>query len=66
VERSKKDLGVGTGNPCNEEDMNLFYGDITFTTDNDAKTPFWHAPWLEGRNPKDIAPKKFESCKRKN
>jgi hypothetical protein len=40
VERSKKDLGVGTDNPCNDEDMNLFYGAITITIDNDAKTPF--------------------------
>jgi hypothetical protein len=33
---------------------------------NGRKTPFWHAPWLEGKRSRDIAPKFFEICKRKN
>jgi hypothetical protein len=30
-----------------------------------GKTLFWHAPWLHGKAPKDIAPKNFESSTRK-
>jgi hypothetical protein len=30
------------------------------------KTPFWHAPWLDGRKPIEIAPLVFAKSKRKN
>jgi hypothetical protein len=56
---------VGSGNPCNEEDMNIFYAATKITIGNGGKTPFWHAPLLHGRAPKDIAPKFFESSSRK-
>jgi hypothetical protein len=45
--------------------MKIFYAATTITLGNGCKTPFWHAPWLDGKMPKDIAPKIFEICKRK-
>jgi hypothetical protein len=58
-------IWVGTGNPCTEEDMDIFYAATTITVGNGRKTLFWHAPWIQGRALKDIAPKIFESssCK---
>jgi hypothetical protein len=58
-------IWVGSGNPCGKEDMALFYAATTITIGNGRKTPFWHAPWLEGRAPIDIAPLIFEISKRK-
>jgi hypothetical protein len=55
-------IWVGYGNPCSKEDMDLFYGATTIILGNGNKTPFWHAPWLEGRIPKDVAPNIFEVC----
>jgi hypothetical protein len=46
--------------------MEIFYAATTITLGNGRKTPFWEAPWLAGRKPRDIAPKNFEICKRKN
>jgi hypothetical protein len=46
--------------------MSIFYAATTITLGNGCKTPFWHAPWLGGRIPRDIALKKFECSKRKN
>jgi hypothetical protein len=46
--------------------MEIFYAASTISLGNGRKTPFWHAPWLNGLMPKDIAPKKFQICKRKN
>jgi hypothetical protein len=45
--------------------MAIFYAATTITVGNGAKTPFWHAPWLHGHAPIDIAPLIFESSKRK-
>jgi hypothetical protein len=58
-------IWVGSGNPCGKEDMALFYAATTITIGNGRKTPFWHAPWLEGRAPIDIAPLIFEISKHK-
>jgi hypothetical protein len=55
----------GTGNPCTDKDMKIFYATTTITLGNGRKTPFWHAPWVHGRKPKDIAPRIFDICKRK-
>ena len=46
--------------------MDMFYAATTITVGNGLKTPFWHAPWLEGRKPKDIAPLIFECSSAKN
>jgi hypothetical protein len=46
--------------------MELFYAATTITLGNGKKTPFWHAPWLNGTRPIDIAPLIYESSKRKN
>jgi hypothetical protein len=59
-------IWIGSGNPCSEEDMELFYAATTITLGNGKKTPFWHAPWLNGTRPIDIAPLIYESSKRKN
>jgi hypothetical protein len=48
-----------------EKDMEILYAATKITLGNGQKTPFWHAPWLEGKMPKDIAPKIFKLCKRK-
>jgi hypothetical protein len=36
------------------------------TVGNGYKTPFWHAPWLYGRKPIDIAPLIYTSSMLKN
>jgi hypothetical protein len=58
-------IWAGTGNPCNEKDMEIFYAATKITLGNGQKTPFWHAPWLGGKKPKDVAPQIFKICKRK-
>jgi hypothetical protein len=45
--------------------MDIFYTATMISLVNGEKTPFWNAPWLDGRKPKDIAPLIFESSKRK-
>jgi hypothetical protein len=37
----------------------FFYSATIIYLGNGRKTPFWHAPWLGGKMPKDIAPKKL-------
>ena len=49
-------LWVGTGNPCDEMDKNLFYASMTITVGNGARTPFWDSPWVRDQKPRDIAP----------
>jgi hypothetical protein len=45
--------------------MELFYTATIITVGNGKKTPFWHAPWLEGKRPIDIAPLIYAASKRK-
>jgi hypothetical protein len=59
-------IWVGSGNPCSDHDMEIFYAATTITLGNGKKTPFWFAPWLEGRKPIDIASLIFAISKRKN
>jgi hypothetical protein len=48
------------------KDLYIFYSSTTITLGNCRKTPFWHAPWLNGRKPIEIAPLIFASSKRKS
>jgi hypothetical protein len=64
--KSNDKIWVGSGNPCTNKDMEIFYAATTIALGNGRKTSFWYAPWVDGKMPKDIAPKIFELCKRKN
>jgi hypothetical protein len=46
--------------------MNFFYAATTITIGDGRIASFWHAPWLDGVKPKDIAPSIFAISKRKN
>jgi hypothetical protein len=37
-------IWVGTGNPCTDKDITLFYAATTIALGNGRKTSFWHAP----------------------
>jgi hypothetical protein len=57
---------IGNYHPCDKKDMNFFYAATTITIGDGNIASFWHAPWLEGRKPKDIAPSILAISKRKN
>jgi hypothetical protein len=46
--------------------MDFFYAATTITIGDGHIASFWHAPWIEGRKPKDIAPSIFAISERKN
>jgi hypothetical protein len=46
--------------------MKIFYAVTQITVGSGHKTPFWEAPWLHGRKPKDLAPLIFAISKRKS
>jgi hypothetical protein len=45
--------------------MDIFYAATTITLGIGYMPLFWHAPWLHGRKPKEIAPIFFALSKRK-
>jgi hypothetical protein len=51
-------IWAGSGNPCNKEDMEIFYTTTEISIGNGKKTHFWHAPWH--------SPLMFNISKRKN
>jgi hypothetical protein len=59
-------IWAGSKSPCSKENMEVFYAATTIAVGNGRKTPFWEAPWLDGRKPKGIAPLIFASSKRKS
>jgi hypothetical protein len=63
--KQPKKLWVGSGTPCNEVDMVLFYASTTIYVGNGKIAPFWESPRLNGRKPKDIAPLIFHASPRK-
>jgi hypothetical protein len=63
--KGSEKIWVGTGNPCNAKDVEIFYAATNITLGDGRKTPFWHAPWVGGLMPKDVVPKIFDICKRK-
>lgn len=40
--------GVGTGNPCDEEDMDVFHAPTKVTVGDGNKVSFWELAWLNG------------------
>jgi hypothetical protein len=56
---------VGVGNPCTTQDKELFTAVTKVTTGNGKKMLFWEAPWLDGRQPKDISPLIFKVSQRR-
>lgn len=54
--KDPRKIWVGYGNPCTNEDMDIFYAATTITLGDGGKAPFWHAPWLDGCKPKNIDP----------
>jgi hypothetical protein len=63
--KEPKRLRVGSGTPCDEIDMDLFYASTTISIGNDRIAPFWESPWLNGRKPKDIALVIYDANSRK-
>ena len=64
--KAPEKLWVGLGNPCMEEDMDLFYAATLISIGDGTTADFWHSPWLRGCRPSDISPDIFRICKRKN
>ena len=56
---------MGTGNPCTQDETNLFYASTTIMVGDGNLTSFWEAPWLGGLKPRDIAPQIFAVSKTK-
>jgi hypothetical protein len=46
--------------------MDFFYAGTTIAIGDRHTAKFWHAPWLDGVKPKDIAPSILAISTRKN
>jgi hypothetical protein len=57
---------IGADHPCDDVDMEFFYAATTITIGDGRIASFWHAPWLDGVKPKDIAPSILTISRRKN
>jgi hypothetical protein len=44
--------------------MNLFYESIDLSIGNGKTSMFWHTPWLDGAQPKDLAPSIYNISKK--
>ena len=56
---------VRLGNPCDENDKNIFAAATNVLLGNGIRASFWESAWLDGMRPKDIAPKIFDLSKRR-
>jgi hypothetical protein len=43
-------------NPCNKDDMELFYALTSVTIGNGTKASFWDDSWVDGISTKILAP----------
>ena len=57
---------VGKENPCNKEDIDLFYAATIITIGDGRTANFWQSPWLHGQKPKSVAPTIFAISTTKN
>jgi hypothetical protein len=57
---------VGTGNPCDEKDMDLFHALTKVTIGDGNRASFWDSSWVDGLRPKHIAPLIFDISRSKN
>jgi hypothetical protein len=64
--RASKRAWVGTRNPYDETDTDLFYSMSTITIGDSQFMKFLHAPWLNDRKPKDVAPLIFRVSRMTN
>lgn len=55
---------IGSELPCRKEDRQLFYSSTTSMWEM-SKRKFWHLSWLEGIDPRNLAPHLFQLVKRK-
>jgi hypothetical protein len=46
---------VGMKNPCNKDDMELFYAFTSMIIGNGTKASFWEDSWVDGISPKVLA-----------
>jgi hypothetical protein len=56
---------VGMENPCNKDDMELFYGLTSITIGNGNKASFWVDYWVDGISPKVLAPSIYAISRQK-
>jgi hypothetical protein len=59
-------LWVASDVPCNDIDRQLFRLSTVVILGNGVKARFWDSPWLQGRAPRDIAPRLYKLAWRKN
>jgi hypothetical protein len=59
------DLRWGMENPCNKDDMELFYGLTSITIGNGNKAPFWDDSWVDGTSTKVLASSIYEISRQK-
>ena len=57
---------VGGNLPVNEVDRQLFRASTIVTVGNGKTAKFWEASWLQGKAPRDIAPRLYKLAWRKH
>jgi hypothetical protein len=57
---------LGMENPCDKDDMKLFYALTRVNIGNSNKASFWDNSWVDGISPKVLAPSIYAISKQKN